>query len=218
MLANSFGAFLSFRTLILVGLFLLHLEAVFTSARFFLTANVPYGTLGLALCWDGMHSAAPSKRALTKFSYSSFGVCVSVFSCSESNLFFTLKWFKLLLFNINSSICWQLNVFKYFYFIQFYLILMIIPKKWLNRSIWSIDGTLTGTTTLGYSWPESSEYDRETTLPKHQDWILTIRYSLRTCRDIKSIFCRSVFDFDNSFYKDNLELVFNRRNIIPYNF
>ena len=34
-LANSFCAFLSFRALILVGFLLLHLEAVFTSARFF---------------------------------------------------------------------------------------------------------------------------------------------------------------------------------------
>ena len=35
MLGNSFCAFLSFRALVLVGFFLLHLEAVFTSARFF---------------------------------------------------------------------------------------------------------------------------------------------------------------------------------------
>ena len=35
MLANSFCAFLSFRVLVLVGFFLLHFEAVFTSARFF---------------------------------------------------------------------------------------------------------------------------------------------------------------------------------------
>ena len=58
--ANSFCAFLSFRALVLVGFFLLHLEAVFTSTRFFLTANVSYGTLGLALCLVGMHSAAAS--------------------------------------------------------------------------------------------------------------------------------------------------------------
>ena len=38
MLVNSFCAFLSFWALILVGFFLLHLEVVFTSARFFLTA------------------------------------------------------------------------------------------------------------------------------------------------------------------------------------
>ena len=77
MLVNSFCAFLSFRTLILVGFFLLHLEVIFTSACFFLTSNVSHGTLGLALCLVGMHSAAASKWALTKFSYSSFKVGVS---------------------------------------------------------------------------------------------------------------------------------------------
>ena len=45
MYANSFYTFLSFRALVLVGVFLLHLEVVFTSARFSLTANVSYGTL-----------------------------------------------------------------------------------------------------------------------------------------------------------------------------
>ena len=87
MLANSFCAFLSFKALVLVGFFLLHLEAVFTSAFFFLTANVSHGTLGLALCLAGMHSTVASKWALTKFSYLSTRVCVSVFSCSASNLF-----------------------------------------------------------------------------------------------------------------------------------
>ena len=61
MLANSFCAFLSFRALVWVGFFLLHLKAVFTSARFFLTANVSHDTLGLALCLVGIHSAAASK-------------------------------------------------------------------------------------------------------------------------------------------------------------
>ena len=91
MLSNSFCAFLSFRALILVGFYLLHLEPVFTSARFFLTAKVSHGTLCLALCLLGMHSAAASKWALTKFSYSSFGVCVYVFSCSASNLFLSVN-------------------------------------------------------------------------------------------------------------------------------
>ena len=67
MLVNSFCAFLSIRALILIGFFLLHLEVVFTSARFVLTANVSYGTLGLALCLVGMHSAGAFKWALTKF-------------------------------------------------------------------------------------------------------------------------------------------------------
>ena len=33
------------------------------SARFFLTANVSHGTLDLALCLVGMHSAVASKEA-----------------------------------------------------------------------------------------------------------------------------------------------------------
>ena len=65
----------------LVGFFLLHLDA-----RFSLTANVSHGTLDLVLCFVGMYFAAASRWALTKFSYSSFGVCISVF-CSASNLF-----------------------------------------------------------------------------------------------------------------------------------
>ena len=60
MLVNSFYAFSSFRALILVGFLLLHLEAIFTSANFFLTTNVSQGTLGLAFL-VGMHSAAASK-------------------------------------------------------------------------------------------------------------------------------------------------------------
>ena len=91
MLANSFCTFLSFRALILVGFFLLHLEAVFMSAHFSLTANVSHGTLGVAFCLVCIHSAIASKWVLTKFSYSSFGVCVSVFSCSVSNLFLSVN-------------------------------------------------------------------------------------------------------------------------------
>ena len=87
MLAHLFCAFLSFRALILVGFLLLHLEAVFMSACFVLTSNVSHGTLGLAFWLVGMHSAAASRWALMKFSYSSFRVCVSDFSCCASNLF-----------------------------------------------------------------------------------------------------------------------------------
>ena len=87
MLANSFSYFFSFRAFAFVGFFLLHLDAVFTSARFSLTAKVSHGTLDLVLSFVGMHFAAASRCAMTKFSYSSFGVCISVFSCSASNLF-----------------------------------------------------------------------------------------------------------------------------------
>ena len=102
MLANSFCA-LSFRSLVLFGYFLLHMEAVFTSAHFLLTANVSYETLGLALCLVGMHSAAASKWALTKFSYLSFGVCVSVFSCSALNLFLSVNAYLSQLFLLLSK-------------------------------------------------------------------------------------------------------------------
>ena len=57
------------------------------SAPFSLTANVSHGTLDLVLCFFGMYSAAASRWALTKFSYSSLGVRVSVFFCRASNLF-----------------------------------------------------------------------------------------------------------------------------------
>ena len=82
---------LSFKTLVVVGFFLLHLEAVLMFAHFFLTANVSHGTQGLALCLLGMHSAAASKWALRKFSYLSFRVCVSVFTCSALNLFLSVN-------------------------------------------------------------------------------------------------------------------------------
>ena len=91
MLANSFCAFINFRALILIGCLQLHLEAFFTSACFFLTANVSHGALGLALCLIGMHSAAASKWALTKFSYSSFGVGVSDISRGASNLLLSVN-------------------------------------------------------------------------------------------------------------------------------
>ena len=84
MLANSFYAFLSFSALVLVGFFLLHLETVFMSTCFSLTTNISHGILDFVVCLFGMNSAATSKWALTKFSYSSFGVCVSVFSCRAS--------------------------------------------------------------------------------------------------------------------------------------
>ena len=54
MLANSFCAFFSFWAFVFVGFFLLHLEAVFTSLRFSLTANVSHGTLDLVLCFVAM--------------------------------------------------------------------------------------------------------------------------------------------------------------------
>ena len=51
------------------------------SALVFLTANVSYRTLSLALCLVDMNSIAASKWALAKFSYSSLGV--GVYECIE---------------------------------------------------------------------------------------------------------------------------------------
>ena len=99
--ANSFCAFLSFGALVLVR-FLLHLEAVFSSAHFSLTANVSHGILWLVLCLVGMHSAATSQWSLKKFSYSSFRVCVSIFSCSASNLFLSANGYLSLIFMLLS--------------------------------------------------------------------------------------------------------------------
>ena len=82
-----FVPFFNFMAFALVGLFPLHLEAVFTSARFSLTANVSPGTLDLVLCFVSMHFAAASRWASTKFSYSSFRLRISVFSWNASNLF-----------------------------------------------------------------------------------------------------------------------------------
>ena len=63
MWANSFCAFFIFWALVLVGFFLLHLEAVFTSACFSLTANVSQGILNFVLCLIGMNSAVASMWA-----------------------------------------------------------------------------------------------------------------------------------------------------------
>ena len=72
----------------------------------------------------------------------------------------TVKWFQLLLFNISNSLyqvfLWNIdNLHRAEWFQK-----TIILSKWLNNSIWSIDATLTGTTTLGQSGPESSDNER----------------------------------------------------------
>ena len=79
MLVHLFCAFLSFWALILVRFLLLYREAVFTSAHYFLNASVSHGTQGLALCLDGMHSAAASMWALMKFSYLPFTVTLLLY-------------------------------------------------------------------------------------------------------------------------------------------
>ena len=88
MLGNSFCAFFfSFRAIVFFGFFLFYLEAILTSARFSLTAKVSHGTLYLVLGFVGIKLAAASRCVLIKFSYSSFEVPFSDFSCRASNLF-----------------------------------------------------------------------------------------------------------------------------------
>ena len=77
--------------MIFVGFLLLHYEVVVTSAHFFLTVNGSHGTLGLVLWLIGIHSAATSKWALTKFSISSFGIGVSDISWNAPNLFHSVN-------------------------------------------------------------------------------------------------------------------------------
>ena len=88
MRANSFYPFFSFRAFVFVGFFLLHLEAVFTSARFSLTANVSHGTLDLVLDFVGIQFAAASRCTLTKFSYSSLGVRISFSILTKIDLWY----------------------------------------------------------------------------------------------------------------------------------
>ena len=65
----------------------------------------------------------------------------------------------------SSFVCTQLNGFKY--------------SKWLNISIWPIDGTLTDTTAPGQSGFGSNGNEGVLHVsPKFQDWNLTIRCSL----------------------------------------
>ena len=95
--ANWYCAVFSFRAFVFVGFFLYLLEVVCRYARFSLTANVSHGTLYLVLGFVGIYFAAASRCALTKFSYSSFGVPFSVFSCSVSNLFLTFNTYLFLI-------------------------------------------------------------------------------------------------------------------------
>ena len=66
-------------------------------ACFSLTTNVSHGTVYLVLGFVGIHFVAASWCALTKFSYLSFGVPFSVFSCSISNLFLSSSTYSSLI-------------------------------------------------------------------------------------------------------------------------
>ena len=80
-----------------VGFLLSGNDAIFMLSNFFLSASDFHGTLYLALGLVGMHSSAASMWAVTKFSYSSAGVCISDISWRVSNLFLTVTIYNLLI-------------------------------------------------------------------------------------------------------------------------
>ena len=86
-----------------VTFLLLHKITVFTLSRFFLSASVSFGNLCLSIGLVHMHSATASMWALTKFPYSSFGVCVLDISWRVSNLFLTVTIYSLLIFLLVSE-------------------------------------------------------------------------------------------------------------------
>ena len=96
MLANSFCAFFKFLSIVISWVPLFAFGSDFYVCTHFLTAN--HGTLSLALCLVGMHSAAAFKWTLTKFSYSSFGVGIFDISWSTSNLFLSVNVYLSLIF------------------------------------------------------------------------------------------------------------------------
>ena len=86
----------------------------------------------------------------------------------------TVNWFQVLLFNTNSFICTLLNGFRYCYVIPIIQFKSLVHtqlngfklSKWSNRSLWPIDGTLTGTSTPGQS--ESGNNDNDGVFQIHQ--------------------------------------------------
>ena len=77
---SSLWVFLCFCALAFAGFLLLHQDAIFTIRNFFQTISVSHGIPYMPLGLVGMHSTAASMWALTKFSFSSFEVCVSAIS------------------------------------------------------------------------------------------------------------------------------------------
>ena len=95
-------AFFSFCTLTFVG-FLLSKDAIFFYFIFFLTTSDSHRTLLLTVGLVGMHSAAASMWTMTKFSYSSFRVSISVISWGVSNLFLKVTLYLLLTSLLNEE-------------------------------------------------------------------------------------------------------------------
>ena len=132
--ANWYCAVFSFKAFVFVGFYRKLLEAVFTSARFSLTAKVSHGTLYLVLSFVGMHFAVASRCALTKFSCSLFGVLFSVFSCSVSNLFLNsntyLSLYLCCSIGPSHSVWWSLFVWRFF-------VGLTVCSPWLFGNRWT---------------------------------------------------------------------------------
>ena len=92
--------------------FLLSRDAFFTSSRLSLTAIVSQWTLYLAFGLVGIYSAAAFIWVVTKFSYSSFGVCLSDDSWRVSNLFLTVGVYWLLISLLANSLVWFYGISK----------------------------------------------------------------------------------------------------------
>ena len=92
----------------------------FKLSRFFLTTCDSHETLHLALGLVDMPSVVVSMWAMTKFSYSSFRVCLSDVALSVSNFFLPVVLYLLLIFLLvsehqSSSIVCKENIFIYIY-------------------------------------------------------------------------------------------------------
>ena len=89
---SSLRAVLNFCVLAFVGFLLLSKDAIFMLSRFFRATRDSHGTLHLALGLAGMHSAVASMWVLTKFSYSSFGVCFQIYTEGYRICFLRLQY------------------------------------------------------------------------------------------------------------------------------
>ena len=97
---------------------MIKLKCFFHFISFFLIAINSHGNLHLALGLVCIFSAPPSIWVVTKFSYSSFGVCHSDVSWGVSNLFLTVTTYSLLVSPLmNEDKPWLVvfTIFFYFY-------------------------------------------------------------------------------------------------------
>ena len=100
----------------LVGLLLLRCFLILSCLS--LTTFDFHGILHVTLGLIGMHSAADSKRAVTNFSYSLYGVCLSDVSKRVLNLFLAITVYWLLIF-------WQVTtnqILKLYSFVAYFCV------------------------------------------------------------------------------------------------